>query len=109
MMFPILRNWFSIFDRTFRGIHFFGESSSILFFEFLRNRLKLKELLYRQIESDIKHERLFLDGSDSEANVLIKLGALQQQIEYGDTPGDISLNSNLTPIELTEKVIEQHR
>jgi len=70
---------------------------------------QLKELLYRQIESDIKNERLFLDGSDQEANVLIKLGALQQQIEYGDTPGDISLNSNLTPIELTEKVIEQHR
>ena len=75
----------------------------------MNNNLKLKELLYRQIESDIKNERLFLDGSDEEANVLIKLGALQQQIEYGDTPGDISLNSNLTPIELTEKVIEQHR
>ena len=95
------------FDESFfRGIIFWCIET---FGKTVGNSLKLKELLYRQIESDIKNERLFLDGSDEEANVLIKLGALQQQIEYGDTPGDISLNSNLTPIELTEKVIEQHR
>ena len=88
---------------------FFGASELSGSQKSFDNNSKLKELLYRQIESDIKNERLFLDGSDQEANVLIKLGALQQQIEYGDTPGDISLNSNLTPIELTEKVIEQHR
>ena len=95
------------FDESFFRFRFFGVSK--LSGRTSDNSLKLKELLYRQIESDIKNERLFLDGSDEEANVLIKLGALQQQIEYGDTPGDISLNSNLTPIELTEKVIEQHR
>ena len=101
------------FDESFFSRnHFFEESFFRCIEAFGKNidsSLKLKELLYRQIESDIKNERLFLDGSDAEANVLIKLGALQQQIEYGDTPGDISLNSNLTPIELTEKVIEQHR
>ena len=40
---------------------------------------------------------------------LIQLGALQQQIEYGDTPGDLSLDMNLAPIELNGRVIDEHR
>ena len=70
---------------------------------------QLRELLYRQLESDLKHSKLVINNTDFEADQLIQLGALQQQIEYGDTPGDPSLNFNLAPIELNDRVIDEHR
>ena len=70
---------------------------------------QLRELLYRQLEADLKHSRLVINNTDYEADQLIKLGALQQQIEYGDTPGDLSLDLNLAPIELNGRVIDEHR
>ena len=57
----------------------------------------------------MKHSRLVIDNTDYEADQLIQLGALQQQIEYGDTPGDLSLDLNLAPIELNGRVIYEHR
>ena len=68
-----------------------------------------RELLYRQIKADIRSSCLKIDSSDEETELLIKLGALQQQIEFGDTPGDSSLDGNLTPIELNNRVLEEHR
>ena len=43
--------------------------------------------------------------------ILVTLGALQQQIEFGDTPGDktISMEGNLTPLDLNERVLDTHR
>ena len=68
-----------------------------------------REFLYRQIKSDIREQTLQIDNSDEETDLLIKLGALQQRIEFGDTPGDSSLDGNLTPIELNSRVLQEHR
>lgn len=72
--------------------------------------LDLQDILYRQIREDIARGRLQVQGQNYDS-ILVTLGALQQQIEFGDTPGDqsISMEANLTPIDLNDRVIDAHR
>ena len=72
--------------------------------------VELQDILYRQIRDDIARGRLQVRGHNSDA-ILVALGALQQQIEFGDTPGDqsISMDGNLTPLDLNERVLDAHR
>lgn len=48
--------------------------------------IELQRLLYLQFKDDIITKRLFIPNSETKT-ILVQLGAFQQQIDYGDTPG----------------------
>jgi hypothetical protein len=66
--------------------------------------LNFQTALYKQLCEDIQMGRLKVQGKYTD-EIFVALGALQQQIEFGDTPGDQSIS----PLDLRDRVIQQHR
>ena len=68
----------------------------------------LQTYLFVQLKSDIANERLIVTEDERDA-LLVKMGALQQQVDYGDVPGENHLCTEKSFVNKSLKYHQKYR